>query len=250
MQNRYVGDIGDYLKLGILRALSPGFHLGIAWWLFPDESHNGDGRHIDYLNRPDQWRHFDPDLFDILRGIVSSGQRNVQALEAANVLPGATFASESIPIGRSMDQRQQARWDWVDAVRRKLETTNLLFLDPDNGLEPAGFRPTAARSGKSIMISELHEFSKPGRCLIVYHHQSRRRGGHHAEMKHWADRLRESGFSTVDALRARPLSPRLYFLLDAPPLVRQRAERIAVDWKDCITWHPDRSLASVVVALA
>ena len=38
MQNRYVGDIGDYLKLGILRALSPGYHLGVAWWLFPDES--------------------------------------------------------------------------------------------------------------------------------------------------------------------------------------------------------------------
>ena len=35
MQNRYVGDIGDYLKLGILRALSPGYRLGVAWWLFP-----------------------------------------------------------------------------------------------------------------------------------------------------------------------------------------------------------------------
>jgi hypothetical protein len=99
MQNRYVGDIGDYLKLGVLRALSPGFHLGIAWWLFPDESHNRDGRHISYLNRPDQWRHFDPDLFDTLHEIVSSGRRHVHALEAAGVLPGAIFASELIPIG-------------------------------------------------------------------------------------------------------------------------------------------------------
>ena len=41
MQNRYVGDIGDYLKLGILRALSPGYHLGVAWWLFPDEATMG-----------------------------------------------------------------------------------------------------------------------------------------------------------------------------------------------------------------
>ena len=99
MQNRYVGDIGDYLKLGILRALSPGFHLGIAWWLFPDESHNRDGRHISYLSRPDQWRHFDPDLFDTLQEIVSSGRRHVHALEAADILPGAMFASEFIPIG-------------------------------------------------------------------------------------------------------------------------------------------------------
>ena len=102
MQNRYVGDIGDYLKLGILRALSPGYHLGVAWWLFPDEAHNRDGRHIGYLDRPDLWRRFDPALFDTLRSIVSSGRRNVGELEAADVLPGATFASEFIPAGGPM----------------------------------------------------------------------------------------------------------------------------------------------------
>ena len=77
MQNRYVGDIGDYLKLGILRALSPGYRLGVAWWLFPDQDHNKDGRHIGYLDQPDRWRHFDPQLFDALGNIVSLGQRNV-----------------------------------------------------------------------------------------------------------------------------------------------------------------------------
>src|ERR1700751_1672101 len=43
MQNRYVGDIGDYLKLSILRALLPGYRLGVAWRLFPDKAHNGFG---------------------------------------------------------------------------------------------------------------------------------------------------------------------------------------------------------------
>jgi hypothetical protein len=245
MQNRYVGDIGDYLKLGILRALSPGFRLSVVWWLFPDESHNCDGRHIGYLRRPDQWRHFDPQLFDALRGIVSSGQRKVCALEEMGVLPGATFASELIPTGGPSAFRVQARSDWLDAVRRKLDATDLVFLDPDNGLEPAGFRRTTAGAGKSIMMSEVRQFARPGRCLIVYHHQSRRKGGHHAEMQHWADRLRRAGFAKVDALRAKPFSPRLYYLLDAPPLIRQRAERILVDWAGCITWHPDFRIGTV-----
>jgi hypothetical protein len=122
-----------------------------------------------------------------------------------------------------------------------LERADVLFLDPDNGLEPAGFRPTAAKSGKSIKISEIRQLAATGRCLIVYHHQSRRKGGHDAEMQHWANRLRASGFATVDVLRARPFSPRVYFLLDAPPLVRQRAKQIAMDWQDCITWHPDKA---------
>jgi hypothetical protein len=238
MQNRYVGDIGDYLKFGILRALSPGYRLGVAWWLFPDEAHNGDGRHIGYLSRPDQWRHFDPELFDSLRDIVLSGRRSVRELEMAAILPGTTFASEFIPTGGATASRQQARQDWLETVRRKLEPVDLLFLDPDNGLEPAGFRPTAVKSGKSIMIGELHQLARPGRCVIVYHHQSRRTGGHDAEMQHWAGRLRTSGFTAVDALRAKPFSPRLYFLLDAPPLIRQRAERTAFNWQDCITWHP------------
>jgi hypothetical protein len=73
MQNRYVGDIGDYLKLGILRALSPGYRLGIAWWLYPDESHNRVGRHIGYLHRPALWRHYDQKLFVALAQIVSTG---------------------------------------------------------------------------------------------------------------------------------------------------------------------------------
>ena len=238
MQNRYVGDIGDYLKLGILRALSPGYHLGVAWWLFPDETHNEDGRHISYLSRPDQWRHFDPDLFDALRRIVSSGQRNVHALEMAGVLPAATFASEFIPTGAPVALRVQARSDWLDSVKRNLDAADLLFIDPDNGLEPTGYRPSAVKSGKSITLRELRSLVRPERPLIVYHHQSRRSGGHHVEMQYWADRLRASGFATVDALRARPFSPRLYFLLDALPLIRQRAEQIAVDWRGCVTWHP------------
>ena len=145
--SRFVGDVGDYLKLGILRALSPGYHLGVAWWLFPDEAHNRDGRHISYLDRPDQWRHFDPDLFDALRGIVSSSRRSVRELEAANILPGDTFASEFVPTGGPPTQRGQARHEWLRSIRRRLEAADLLFLDPDNGLEPAGFRDGPAHKG-------------------------------------------------------------------------------------------------------
>src|SRR6478672_5257600 len=79
MQNRYVGDIGDYLKLGILRALSPGYRLGVAWWLFPDEGHNQDGRHVGYLQRPEQWRHHNPILFDALAEIVRSQPAEYQS---------------------------------------------------------------------------------------------------------------------------------------------------------------------------
>jgi hypothetical protein len=251
VQNRYVGDIGDYLKLGILRALSPGYRLGVAWWLFPNEGHNKDGRHIDYLQRPDRWRHFDPDLFDVLARIVSSGQRDVGALEAADILPDAVFANEIMPTGGPIMRRRQARREWFLRTKETLSDADLLFVDPDNGLEPAALGHGSAKAGKSILISELRELARPTRSLIVYHHHSRRAGGHHAEIEHWSDRLRASGFAMVDALRAKPYSPRVFFLLDAPADLRQRAEQIAEQWKGLITWHPgglsaDRGLVCVV----
>ena len=50
MQDRYTGDICDYAKDGLLRALGDGHRLGIAWYLYPNESHNADGKHTAYLN--------------------------------------------------------------------------------------------------------------------------------------------------------------------------------------------------------
>jgi hypothetical protein len=239
MQNRYVGDIGDYVKLGILRALSPGHRLGVAWWLYPDEDHNKNGRHIGYLSQPEQWRHFDPQLFDALAEIVATGQRNVRALEAAEILPGAIFASETMPVGGTITERLNQCRQWFETVQHTLAEADLVFVDPDNGLEPAGHSLGSSKAGKSILLAEVRALATPGRCLIVYHHQTRRRGGHHSEIEYWADRLREFGFTTVDALRARPYSPRVFFVLDAPDDVRQRAKQIEVDWQGLVTWHPD-----------
>ena len=51
MQNRYTGDIGDFGKLGMLRALqAQDLTLGVNCYLAPDEDHNDDGKHTKYLN--------------------------------------------------------------------------------------------------------------------------------------------------------------------------------------------------------
>lgn len=49
MQNRFVGDIGDFGKYGMLRCLiSTGYRLGFNWYLTPDGTDNAGG-FIDYL---------------------------------------------------------------------------------------------------------------------------------------------------------------------------------------------------------
>jgi hypothetical protein len=132
----------------------------------------------------------------------------------------------------------------VIRAKQSLADAEILFVDPDNGLEPGLFSHGSAKAGKSVLLSELREWSRPGRCLIVYHHQTRREGGHHSEIEHWADRLRASGFTTVDALRGKPYSPRVFFLLDAADDVPQRAEQIEDRWRGLISWHPDGGRSS------
>lgn len=227
------------MKFGILRVLSPGHRLGVAWWLCPDQQVNRNGRHIGYLNVPERWRHFDPALFDALRQIVTLDRRSVRALEAADVLPGAIFAADFVPSDGSSGRLPQERLAWFARLKQQLAAADIVFVDPDNGLEPNGLRPGSSASAKSVLVRELRELADPQRCLIVYHHHTRRNGGHQAEMEHWVDRLRESGFRTADALRAKPYSPRVFFLLDAPEDVRQRASDVEVRWSGLISWHRD-----------
>jgi len=227
MQDRYVGDIGDYVKLALLRALSPGRKLGVAWYLTPDESHNADGRHTGYLQSPDRWRHLDPSLYDMLHDIVAHGRRNVDALEAGPLSGALAFRDRLI--------RPAHRTEWFEALKGRVSDCDLVFLDPDNGLEPAGFRAGSGKSIKSATYAEVAALMRPGRALVIYHHQTRMAGGHDFEIEHLAGRLLGLGAERVLAVRSKPFSPRVFFIVDADYTLADRARQFAARWHGLVT---------------
>jgi len=91
MQDRYSGDVGDFGKFSLLRKLLPDeeFKLGIIWYAFPNESHNNDGRHIEYLDTP-EYRICDQDLRDKLKNITGN-KRLISELEDIHILPSNTL---------------------------------------------------------------------------------------------------------------------------------------------------------------
>lgn len=100
MQDRYTGDVGDFGKYGLLRALcrpadvGPALRLGVVWYRVPDESHNLDGKHTGYL-RPSgsnsrRFRACDPELYDKLAAYISSGRRSLADLPGLDILPPDT----------------------------------------------------------------------------------------------------------------------------------------------------------------
>lgn len=241
MQNRYAGDIGDYFKLAILRVIAPGNALGVAWWLFPDETHNGDGRHTAYLDALAVWRYIDPPLFDALASMVRSGERSVQALQAHALLDGATYYSQPISSPEIGSRARRAERDlWMEGLTRWASDRDVLFLDPDNGLEPATYSAGSAKAGKSVTVDEIMRLTFGNRPLLVYHHQTRRAGGHVLELQHWAARLRYSGCQTVDAVRVSAFSARAFFLINGTPELRKRLSDAVARWQSAkICWHPD-----------
>jgi len=243
MQNRYVADFGDYVKLSILRGLlgkPPRMRLGVAWWLFPNEHHNGDGSHREYLRAPDVWRWFDSDLFDALKKIDHDKRRDVRALEEDACLPSdAVFASDLVPCDlRPFVQRPSERKRWLSKIKARLGDCDLVFLDPDNGIAPDGLKLTQRRAGKSVTVEEIKELAQ-SRATVVYHHQTRRVGGHLSEIYTLATQLRKRGLRVSGALRAKPWSPRVFFILNGNRELQGRAKEIAERWENRISWHPD-----------
>ena len=226
MQDRYAGDVGDFVKLGLLRALSPGRQLGVAWYRYPDESHNGDGRHITYLDQPQRYEHLDPVLFSHLQNITRDA-RSINSL--LPVLEGAISSDESVDSSMvAPRERRNWRTAWFQRVMERLSTCDLVFADPDNGIiDDANWRRGRAKFGKQMPLAEVQELAK-GRCAVIYHHNTRRRGGHGAEVDHWLGEVGTPGL----AVRATAYSPRTFFVLNPNEEIVARIDKFCKQWAD------------------
>lgn len=225
MQDRYAGDVGDFIKFALLRALSPGMTLGVTWYLFPDEAHNADGRHTAYLDNPSHWRELDPALFDRLKTLVAT-ERSVAALEASQVLD-AVFAREPLNH-RAMPSRHRsdARAAWFHRTAEKLKGCDLVFADPDNGLtDDHPSRRSARGFGKQLPLQEALILGA-GRSLVIYHHNSRFKGGHNLEVNHW---LMQLGAGSI-AVRANAYSCRTFFIVNPTQTLVDRAKGFCERW--------------------
>ncbi len=179
MQNRYVGDVGDFGKYALLRSVIAGnaFRLGVIWCLYRDEVHNSDGRHIGYLDRA-EYRDLDPILHDCLRQIVRSGRRSVQKVSRAGLfLESTIFFEASLPIHSHTKstpaKRAVVRRKWLSRALSVTLDCDVVFFDPDNGFEVPSVPKYRPKAGKYIFFDELRAFWDRGQSLIVYHHLSR-----------------------------------------------------------------------------
>jgi hypothetical protein len=173
MKNQYFGDINDYLKYGLLRCFGDaGLRIGVCWMLTPDDTRS-DGRKISYLSDPELWRGFDPNLFDSLAEAVRKGTRNVRHFQSSELLPNASFQDVLVP------DHQPSRQRWLTTSLRKLGNVDVLFFDPDNGIEITSIPGGRKGSSKYLYWDEIQLAWSRGASLLIFQHFARERRDRH-----------------------------------------------------------------------
>lgn len=168
MKNKYFGDINDYLKYGLLRVIAgeTGLRIGFCWMLTADDG-RADGGKTRYLDQAAVWRSYDPPLFDLLQQAVRSGERNIGAVEKGQLLPDVVYHSDL--LGDSQDERHQ----YFGELESCTTDAELVFFDPDNGMEVRSRPKGRTGSSKYLYWDEARRFSGMGKCLVVFQHFTR-----------------------------------------------------------------------------
>jgi hypothetical protein len=166
VKDQYVGDINDFEKYSILRALghASGLPLVVCWMLTAPDS-TGEGAKVDYLLKPERYRHLEPDVFDSLSSVVGSGQRDTRAIEESGALDGASF------VRRRLEDGLGSR----TVLFRELHEMAgngpaLIFFDPDIGIAGSSVRKAGKRSAMYLFADELADTFRRGHSVVVYQH--------------------------------------------------------------------------------
>lgn len=189
MKNQYTGDLGDFGKYGLLKALcgdsqvGPSLSLGVVWYLTPDEKGKGDGGHVPSDKNRNWLRPCDPPLFDSLHDIVERGPREVASICKRELLPrGTNYFEEELSFNRmpanglqAMEKRLAYRAAWLSRALDRTRGCDLVFFDPDNGLEVKAKAHTK-KGPKYTYFEELAPFYERGQSLVIYQHIHRRTG--------------------------------------------------------------------------
>jgi len=176
------------------------------------------------LKRPEEFRHLAPGIFDTLANIVEgspAGTRGVEALEASGLLADALFHRTEVP--RSLALRRR----WSEQLVQAVSEADLVFLDPDNGIQGTRLSP------KHVALSEIAALRRQDRTLVfVQRHTGRR-----SEVGFLANRLWSIGCKRIELVRFRLVASRFYVVTDHDDARAERIADFARKWGKWVTMY-------------
>lgn len=164
MKRQYFGDINDYHKYGLLRLLTRPDNLSLAvCWMLTEVDSSNDGALTEYLRRPEDWRRYDPELFDCLRKCISGRlDRNMQELSESALLGQVTYFADILT------DKSSTRTDYFQRFLEEVRGVDLVFFDPDNGMEVDSKLRGRRGSNKYLYWDELKATYDNGHSVLVF----------------------------------------------------------------------------------
>jgi len=171
MQNRYTGDASDFSKYLLIRTFvfQTDLKVGLNWCLVePNKKEllKNDGKYTAYLEK-EIYKIIDEELFEYLKKIVLANQRHTKHIESSNILgKDTTYFSQIIPKGT-------VRFSWHKESLKKFIDRDIIFYDPDNGLEVASCGKMNDKAQKYLFYDEVFRTFEKGKSIVIYQHTNR-----------------------------------------------------------------------------
>ena len=186
MENRDTGDVGSFVKFGLLRWLvapspfSPPHRLGVVWLRLLDHGGTTDGLRIGAHDldgtAEDDLRPLDSDLYDRLH---SAGANDwlTGSLATSGMLPQGTMYfdqalsfADLAPTDRSARIVRRERWFHEAMVA--VEPCSLVFVDPGGGVpcDDHVIAPRQSPEERRAYLSELGRLLERGQSVVACHY--------------------------------------------------------------------------------
>jgi hypothetical protein len=180
MKNQYIGDIQDYRKYGLLRILEKvGFgHILLALMTTPDDLSSNDGKKRRYLDLDQTSKRvrYDSFLYRRLQTINSDDEAGkIDKLKSYGLLKKATFFHVPVPEPIRIEEKPYERLIWLEKLKEAARPADLVFFDPDNGIEVLSAPMTRVKSIKYVYWNEIEEIWRRGKSVLIYQHFPRRK---------------------------------------------------------------------------
>ena len=120
------------------------------------------GHRTNYLHNPREWRRFDGDLWDFFCWTVwGRRRRHLVAVENEGLVPEVQFYRRRLPV--PADERAQYFGRFF-----RCYGADLVFFDPDNGIECPSAAHGRTRSDKHLYWPEIEQAFNAGSSVLVY----------------------------------------------------------------------------------
>jgi hypothetical protein len=162
VKDQYFGDINDFRKYGFLRALlSNGKLKLLIAWMLTDKDKKKDGKFRSYSHL----RKFDEVLYDRLAFLLKPpAQPRVKLIEESDLLSRTVFYS------RLVEDSKDKRKSWREGLKEKISGKDLVFFDPDNGIEVTSKKPGRKDYSKYVAWDEMKMAWEKGCSILIYQH--------------------------------------------------------------------------------